>query len=187
MQELGPHRLGEALDGVLGAAIGGLEGDAAVGERTADLHDRAPVARAHAPQRGHRAPDEAEIGDLGGAAELVGRDLPHRREDRGHRVVDPDVDRPELRLGPLGRGLDLHRVGHVRGDRDRAPTGRDDLAARALEAVLAASQQRNLVAAGAEGAGRGPAHARARAGDDNGAHADQLPRRGPSYAGASAR
>ena len=73
------------------------------------------------------------------------------------------------------------------GIASRAPAGRGDLAARALEPVLAAGEQRDPVAAGAEGAGRGPPHARAGAGDDNGAHADQLPRRGPSYAGASAR
>ena len=39
-------------------------------QRGADLHDRAPVARAHPGERGHGAVHVAEVGDLGDTAEL---------------------------------------------------------------------------------------------------------------------
>ena len=51
--------------GMLGAAVGGLQRDPAVGQRRADLHDRAAVAGLHPPQRGHRGVDVAEVADLG--------------------------------------------------------------------------------------------------------------------------
>ena len=47
---------------------------------------------------------------------VVSRD---RREDGRHRVVDPDVDRAELRLDPLGRRLDLRRRRRRRPTRPR--------------------------------------------------------------------
>ena len=82
----------------LAPQYGACSGMPAVGERGADLNDRPAVARSHTPERRHRPPDRAEVRDLGRAAELVGLDLRDRREDRRHRVVDPDVDRPELLL-----------------------------------------------------------------------------------------
>ena len=45
VQQLAAQRLVEALDGVLGAAVRGLQRDAAVGQRRADLDDGAAVAR----------------------------------------------------------------------------------------------------------------------------------------------
>ncbi|GHD98487.1 hypothetical protein GCM10010339_05860 [Streptomyces alanosinicus] len=50
MQEFAAHCLVPALDRVLGTAEGGLEGDAAVGERRADLYDDAVAARQHPAQ-----------------------------------------------------------------------------------------------------------------------------------------
>ena len=75
VQQLAAQRLVEPLDGVLGAAVRGLQRDAAVGQRRADLHDRAAVARPHPPQRGHRAVDVAEVGHLGDPLELVRADV----------------------------------------------------------------------------------------------------------------
>src|SRR5205807_10392669 len=55
MQQLASQGLGESLDRVLRAAVGGLQGDAAVRERGPDLHDRAAIAREHAFERRQRA------------------------------------------------------------------------------------------------------------------------------------
>jgi hypothetical protein len=56
-------------------------------------------------------------------AEFVGRDLADRREDRRHRVVDPDVDGPEIALDALGRALHPLGVRHVRGNRQAPDLG----------------------------------------------------------------
>src|SRR4051794_12606106 len=157
----------EAADRVLGAAVRGLQRDAAVGEGGADLDDRAAVARAHPLQRGHRAVDLAEVGDLGRAAELLGADLPERRQDRRHRDVDPDVDLAELAGHALGGRLDLLGVGDVRGNRERAAARLADLPRGALERVLVAGEQGDRVAAAGERAGGRAPDAAGRSGDDD--------------------
>ena len=59
------------MDRVLGAAVRRLQRDRAIGERRADLHDGAAIARPHVLERRARAPHEAVIADVGDAAELV--------------------------------------------------------------------------------------------------------------------
>jgi hypothetical protein len=43
-----------------------------------------------------------------------------RSEHRGHRTVDPDIDRTELSLDPLGCPIDLIRVADIGRDGERA-------------------------------------------------------------------
>ena len=74
-----------------------------------------------------RAVDRAEVGDLGDAAELAGWMSWTRREDGRHRVVDPDVDRPELGLGALGGRLDLLGSATSVGTTSAVPPSRLDL------------------------------------------------------------
>ena len=69
----------------------------------------------HAPQRGLGAVHGAEVGHLGHAQELLGRHVADLGEDRGHRDVDPDVDRAELGLDARGGALDRVGVGDVGG------------------------------------------------------------------------
>jgi hypothetical protein len=71
------------------------------------------VPRPHALERGHGAVDEAQIGDLRDPFEVVRAELVEWREDGGHRVVYPDINRPERILGALGRVFGRSRVGHV--------------------------------------------------------------------------
>jgi hypothetical protein len=167
VHELAAQAVGEPADRVLGAAVGGLQRDPAVGQRRADLDDRPVVARDHPLQGGHRAVHLAEVGHLGRAAELLGRDLVDRREDRGHRVVDPHVDRPELGGDAVGGGVDLGRVGDVGGDGQRAPPLAAHLVRRGLEAVLVAGQQGDVVAAARERARHRAADPGRRPGDDD--------------------
>ena len=102
------------------------------------------------------------------------------REDRRHRAVDPDVDRPELALDRLGRGLDRVRVGHVGREGERPAARRLDLARRRLEPVAPPRQQADPGAARAEGAGRRAADARAEARDDDDLGHGPVPLRTPS-------
>src|SRR5215469_6578336 len=59
-------------------------------------------------ERRHGPMHHAEISHLGHAAKLLWRDLPHRREHRHHRVIDPDIDaaaRARDRVGGLEYGI----------------------------------------------------------------------------------
>ena len=68
-------------------------------------------------QRRHSAVDLTEIGDFGHAPKFVGSNLMHRREDRRHGIVDPNIDRTKLVLDARRRGIDRFRVGDI----DRNP------------------------------------------------------------------
>ncbi len=73
--------------------------------------------------------------------------VPERREDSDHGVVDPHVDRPELRLDARRGGLDRVGVGDVGGQR-RARAARPLVPRRQRpRAVLAAGDQPDVVAA----------------------------------------
>ena len=91
------------------------------------------VARQHAPQRRQRAVDAAQVRHFGHAAIIVRRHLLDRREDRAHRVVDPDVDRAETPLRPL---LPPPRPGRRRPRR----SGRRSPGRRALRRLACALQ-----------------------------------------------
>ena len=134
-----------------------------MGERRADLDDDAAVTRPHPPQRGERPVHRAEVGDFGHAPHLVRAQLADGREDGQHRVVDPDVDRAQLRLDG-GRGcVDRLRVRDVEREDERTATEPVDLAPRGLEPVSPPREQAEggaaageLARAGAADAGRGP-------------------------------
>lgn len=141
VEQLGAQRVHEPLDRVLGRAVRGLERDTPVGERRADLDDGAAIARQHALERGKRAVDVPEVRHLGHAAEILGRHLLHGREDREHRVVDPDVDGPELGLHLRGCGLDGIGVGDVERQHEGAAALGFDVALRSLEPHAPACDQ----------------------------------------------
>jgi hypothetical protein len=160
-----------------------------VSERGSDLHDGAGIAGDHAPKRRQRTVDGAEVGDLRDAAELSRIDLVDRGEDRRHRVVNPDVDGSELGFHPLGGCLAGIGVRDVSRDDQRLPTGCLDVFGCASQSRLAAGDEADPVAPGAECLRGSPAGAGARPGDNNdlrrliGAHESVLPAgvRAPVY------
>ncbi len=97
----------------------------------------------------------AEVGDLGRSPELVGLDVEEPCEDRRHRVVDPDIDRSELRLDLLGRRVDLREVRNVRGHDARRAAESLDLPGDRREGRLAAREQPEPGAAPRERVGDG--------------------------------
>ena len=165
VEQLDAQRVQEALERVLGAAVARLQRDPAARQRRADLHDHAAVARAHAPQRGLRAVDAAEVGDLGDAAELLGPRVDDRGELGRHRVVDPHVDGAELGLDPRGGALDLLGVGHVGGRDARAHAVLLHLAPGGLEALGPARDEPDVGAAAGHLARRRAPDPRRGAGD----------------------
>ena len=165
VQQFAADRLVEALDRVLGAAVRRLERDAAVGERGSHLHDRAAVPGQHAPQRGHRAVHVPQVGDLGDASELRGRQVRDWGQRADERVVHPHLDRPEPVLHFGGRRLDRVRVRDIHRQRQRLATGRPDVLSRGRQPFLASGQQRHPVPARGEPPGHrapdpaaGPGH-----------------------------
>ena len=117
MGELAHHRLGEALDRVLGPAIGRLQRDRPVGHRRADVDNDPAVPRPHPLQRGHRAVYLPVVGHLGHPAELRHRRVPGERQRPGEGHVHPHADLAQLRFHRR-RGLpdgvvvgDVHRHG----------------------------------------------------------------------------
>ena len=167
VQQLAAQRGGEPVDGVLGAAVGGLQRDAALPQRRPDLHDRPAIARPHPGQRRHRAVHEAQVGHLGDPAELLRGDLGERGEHRGEGHVDPDIDGSEGVLYLLRGRIHLGEIGDVRRDGERPAARPLHVARRAFQARLTARDQPDAVPALGELPGRGPADARARSGDGN--------------------
>ena len=167
MHQLAPHRLGEALDGVFGAAVRRLQGDPSVGERGSDLHDRSGVPWHHPGERRAGSGHEAEVGHLGDALELLRFDVQELGEHRGERHVHPHVDGAEFAFHPFRGGLHLIRFGHVGGDGERPATRPFDVVGRGLQADLTPGEQRDCVSAGAEGECAGSTDTGARPGDDH--------------------
>jgi len=141
VQQLAPQGIVEPLDGMLGAAIAGLQGNSSVRQGRAHLDDGAAVSGPHVPPRGHGSVHETEIAHLGHAPELIGLNVSERREDGGESRVDPDVDRPELGLNPGGGGHHLFRIGDIRGDPQRASTPRQDIIGCRLKTAFPARRQ----------------------------------------------
>ena len=110
VQQFTPQRIAKALDGMLRTAIGRLQWDPAVGECGSHLHDHPAIARQHSFERGERAVNKPEIRDLRDTFEFLRRHFLDRRKDGAHRVVDPDVDRSELRFHRGSRGFDRFSI-----------------------------------------------------------------------------
>src|SRR3954451_8017127 len=160
MEQLGAERVVEPLDGVLGAAVGGLQRDAAVGERAPDLDDRAAVAGAHPAEGRHRPEHHAVVRHVGDPPELLGLDVPDRGEHRRHGVVHPHVDGAELAFRALGGGLDLPGIRHIGRHRDRRAARPLHLLGGHVQAPVAPGHQGHPGTLPAERDGRGTPDAR---------------------------
>ena len=147
VNQLRPQRIGEALHGMLGSAVGGLQRDGSIGKRGSDLDDHAPVARQHPTQGGQRTVHVSEIGHIGDATELFRRHVLSRRQNGHHGVIDPDVDGTEMSLDRFGCFLDLVIVGHIGRQGEGTTSGRFDFPPGRLQPVAAAREKRHPGAA----------------------------------------
>src|SRR5579883_156496 len=106
-----------------------------------------------------------KIDHFGDALIVIWCHLLRRREDRGHGIIDPDIDGAEGFLDLGSSGLDLPGVRNIGWDDERLASQRLDLAACAFQPGLAACQQTNIRSSLGEGsddsasiACRGPRH-----------------------------
>src|SRR5690348_2487421 len=129
------------------SAVRRLQGNRAVRQRRTDLHDNSAIARHHSPQRRHCAVHRSKVSHFCRALELFRSDFPKRRKHRGHRVVDPSIDKPKFRF-ELSRGvLDLIRIRYVSRNGERVPSERLDFLARCVETFGPARDQTYICAA----------------------------------------
>ena len=71
VKEFAPKRIAKTLDGVLGCAIGGLQRNAAIRQRAANLHDNSAIAGEHPFQRSERAVNVTEVSHFSHASEFL--------------------------------------------------------------------------------------------------------------------
>jgi hypothetical protein len=111
--------------------------------------------------------DLPEIGHCRPAAEFLGIDAVERREDRRHRVVDPNIDRAQFLLDPVRRHLDRLGFGHIGDNRKSADVVTAYFCSRCFKPRGIARQDSDLAALSSELQCRSPPHPGARACDDN--------------------
>lgn len=118
-----------------------MQGDGPVGQGRADLDDHPAIARTHMAQGRAGAMHRAQVGDLGHPAVFLSGHLGDRGQYRDHGIVDPDLDRTQLRLDAR-RGL-VHRlgVGHVQNAGPGPATGGLDFRPGTLQPGLTPGQQ----------------------------------------------
>ena len=111
----------ESTDGELRSAVRRLQRNRPVAQGRADLEDRALVSTPHVAQGRERAVNLSEIGDLRNPPHFRGSQTGSRREDRRHRVVDPNVDSSPVGHHLRRRRFDGFGIGYVGRDRQRLP------------------------------------------------------------------
>jgi hypothetical protein len=66
--------------------------------------------------------DTAKVSDFSDAADFISLELMDRREDRRHRIIDPDIQRPERSFHLFDGGVDGGRIGNIKGKDQSVPT-----------------------------------------------------------------
>ena len=130
------QRLGDRIDGRLGAAIDRGGGDRRMGHDRADVDDRA-AGRAEMLGGFLRSQDQAEHVEIELLVEVLGRDVFERGKLIDARVVDEDVELVELVLRFGEQPLDVGRVGDVGLNGHRLAAILRDLADDAVGGFLA--------------------------------------------------
>jgi hypothetical protein len=111
--------------------------------------------------------DLTQIGHLGHAPEFRRRDFIDGSEDRGHRIIDPDIDAAPFRGGALGRGEHLLGLGDVGNERKCLAADPLDLRPRAFQALAAPRQEGDAPAAPRKGQRGGAADPGRRSSNDD--------------------
>jgi len=109
----------------------------------------------------------AEIGHLGDAAIFFRRCLPHRREHRHHRIIDPDIDAAAFarRVGSVEYRIGISDIG---GNHEHAAAKFFRLLLDVIERRGIARDQGEIGACFRKAQRDGAADARGGAGDDDG-------------------
>src|SRR5690625_6114979 len=89
--EFGADRVEHSLHAMLGAAVGRLQRDAAIGKRRPDQYDAASVSRQHPFKRGPCAVHCAVIADIRHALVLIGLDVDKLGDRKSTRLNSSHV------------------------------------------------------------------------------------------------
>lgn len=128
------------------------------------------VARQHTPQGTTRSVDRPQVRNLRDSLVLLGGQLLEGRERSDHRIIDPDVDGPELSLDALCGAFHLARMRDVGGNSERPAATLHNLDGRGLQAARFTCKQSNRAAFARESNRSGPANAGGSAGDHDDRH-----------------
>ena len=128
----------------------GLQWNADEAQCRTDIDNRATVPRPHSVQCGHRPPDLSQECDFDRPPKVVRVTVPRWGEDRGHRIVHPDIDGAEPCLHLGGSGINLLITSDIRGQDEGPPSGRFDLLGGGAQSCLAASHKPDIVAGDGE-------------------------------------
>src|SRR5919204_796763 len=108
----------------------------------------------------------AQIVDLGDTPKLVGGHLYHRRKNRDHGVVNPDVDRAKTLFSLSSKSLHRVCIGDIASHNERGRPHLMGFASGALQSLAGPGNQAELVTTLREGPGRRPSDAARGSGDD---------------------
>src|SRR5688572_7551230 len=86
----------ETLNGMLCGTISRLQWNTAISKGGTHLHYHTTISRQHSSQRCQSSVNHTEISYFCDSFVLFRPHILHRRENRNHRVVDPNIDRTEL-------------------------------------------------------------------------------------------
>ena len=166
VEQLGARGFEKTPAGELGRAVGGLQWDPHEAQGRSDVHDRPAITWSHSGKGGHRSPRLAQECHLYGPAKILRMGVPRRSEDRGHRIVHPDVDGAELGLCLACGRIHLVEPGDVcRQDERPSPDSLHLLCCRP-QALLPPRDQRHVEPLLRQRTGRRPANARGRSRDE---------------------
>ncbi|HSU09760.1 MAG TPA: hypothetical protein VLK57_11205, partial [Pseudonocardia sp.] len=172
--------LEEAVDAVLGRAVGGLQGDAALRAHRRHRDERAAVT-SQVRQRGLGAVHLPEQVDVQHPRELLGGGVVESGDQQHAGHVHPGVEAPVRVDGSVGDGLHLRGIGDVGDDGGRRAARRLDLGDERCESGLAAGGDDDLRALLGEAQGGGPADAAGGAHHDDDLVCDGFELHGKSF------
>ena len=144
-----------------------MERNTSIGESRTDLHDNSPIAWPHSSKRRHGSPDVTEIGYVCHAPEFFGCHRDHRRVNRHHRIVYPNVHRPEPLFDRSRGSFNGLGNGHVARASQRFTAKSFDFLPGSVQSCLSPCQQSDSGAAPGKCASRGAANPSRRPGNDH--------------------
>jgi hypothetical protein len=103
------------------------------------LNNHASVAGQHAFKRCQGSIDVTEVSHVGDAVVLGRCHFAGGRKDRDHRIVDPDIDRPECVFDRGCGSLNLLGVRDIGGNHQRLTAKGLDILASCIESVPSTS------------------------------------------------
>src|SRR5688572_6325591 len=144
MNQLATQRVMETLDGVLCGTISRLQWDTSISKSGTNLQYHTTISRQHSFQSWQSSMNHTEISHLCDSFVLFRPHFLHRRENRNHRVVDPNIDGTELTFNCFRSVLNCLGIGHVRCYHEGFAAQRFNISSRSFETVTTARDESDV-------------------------------------------